>query len=61
MIEGTKQKNVVIGFIYRHPHQNLECFYQAVNSYLKMLNNEGCEVYLTGEMNFDFFRHNTDN
>ena len=26
-----------------------------------MLNNEGCEVYITGDINIDFFRYNTDN
>ena len=26
-----------------------------------MLNNEGCEVYITGDINIDFFRYNTNN
>ena len=60
-IERKKQKNVVIGCIYRHPSQNRECFYQAIKSKLEMLNNEGCEVYITGDINIDFFRYNTDN
>ena len=28
-IERVKQKNVVIGCIYRHPSQNRECFHQS--------------------------------
>ena len=43
-IERAKQRNVVIGCIYRHPSQNRECFYQAIKSKLEILNNEGCEV-----------------
>ena len=60
-IERKKQKNVVIGCIYRHLSQNRACFYQAIKSKLEMLNNEGCEVYITGDINMDFFRYNTDN
>ena len=30
-------------------------------SQLEMLNNEGCEVYITGDINIDFFRFNTKN
>ena len=60
-IERVKQKNVVIGCIYRHPSQNRECFHQAMKSKLEILNNESCEVYITGDINIDFFRYNTDN
>ena len=40
---------------YRHPSQNLECFHQAMKSKLEILNNESCEVYITGDINIDFF------
>ena len=53
-IERVKQKNVVIGCIYRHPSQNRECFHQAMKSKLEILNNESCEVYITGDINIDF-------
>lgn len=59
-IERVKQKNVVIGCIYRHPSQNRECFHLAMKSKLEILNNESCEVYITGDINI-FFRYNTDN
>ena len=32
-----------------------------MKSKLKILNNESCEVYITGDINIDFFRYNTDN
>ena len=54
-IERVKQKNGVIGCIYRHPSQNRECFHQAMKSKLEILNNESCEVYITGDINIDFF------
>ena len=34
---------------------------QAMKSQLEILNNESCEVYITGDINIDFFRYNTDN
>ena len=60
-IERKKQKNIVIGCIYRHPSQNRECFHEAMKSKLETLNNEGCEVYITGDINIDFFQYNTNN
>ena len=59
-IERKKQKNIVIGRIYRHPSQNRECFHEAMKSILETLNNEGCEVYITGDKNIDFFQYNTN-
>ena len=38
-----------------------KCFHQAIKSTLEILNNESCEVYITGDINIDFFRYNTDN
>jgi len=49
-IERTRQKNVVVGCIYRHPSQNRECFHEAFKCKLEMLNNEGCEIYVTGDI-----------
>ena len=40
---------------YRHPSQNRECFHQAMKSKLEILNNESCEVYITGDINIVFF------
>ena len=43
-------------YLQRHPSQNRECFHEAIKSKFEMLNNEGCEVYITGDINIDFFR-----
>ena len=49
--------HIIIGCIYRHPFQTRECFHEAIKSDLEfeMLNNEGCEVYITGDININFF------
>ena len=60
-IERKKEKNIVIGCIYRHPSQNRELFHEALKSKLEMLNSEGSEVFITGDINIDFFKYNTDN
>ena len=35
-IERKKQKNIIIGCIYRHPSQNHECFLEAMKPKLEM-------------------------
>ena len=41
--------------MYRHPSQNRECFHEVIKSKFEMLNYEGCEVYITGDIKIDFF------
>ena len=60
-IQRTKQKNVVIGCIYRHPSQNRETFHEAIETKLNLLTDENCEVYIAGDINIDFLKYHTDN
>ena len=34
---------------------------KPLNPKFEMLNNEGCEVYITGDINIDFSQYNTNN
>ena len=60
-IQRPKQSKIVIGCIYRHPSQNRQIFHEAIESQLNKLNNERCEVYITGDMNIDFLKYSSDN
>ena len=60
-IQRPKQKKNVIGCIYRHPSQNRQNFHEANESQLNKLNNESCEVYITGDMNIDFLKYSSVN
>ena len=60
-IQRTKQKNVVIGCIYRHPSQNRETFHEAIETKLNLLTDENCEVYIAGDINIYFLKYHTDN
>ena len=46
-------------FIDTHP-KIVSASIKPLKSKLEMLNNEGCEVYITGDINIDFFRYNTE-
>ena len=41
-IQRIKQKNVVIGCIYRQPSQNRETFHEAIETKLNLLTDENC-------------------
>lgn len=56
----TKQKAVIIGCIYRHPHNDRESFLQIIRQKLEYLNNQGFEAYIAGDININFFSYNTD-
>ena len=60
-IETKNKRMLSMAVFNRPPSQNRGCFYQAIKSKLEMLSNEGCEVYITGDINIDLFRYSTDN
>ena len=59
-LSRTKQKSVIIGCIYRHPHNDRESFLQIMGQKLEYLNNQGFEAYIAGDININFFSYNTD-
>ena len=63
-IPRQKQTNIVIGCLYRHPSQsqpNRTRFYDALKVTLEKLNNERCEVLITGDINIDLYKYTVDN
>ena len=55
-----RQKSIVIGSIYRHPHGDAENFRELLRLKLYHLNNCGYEVYITGDINIDFYKYYSD-
>ena len=55
-----KQKNTVIGCIYRHPDSDGSLFYETLKKQLETLNSKGKEVLLFGDVNINFLKYNKD-
>ena len=45
-IQRSKQNNIVIGCIYRHPSQNRDSFHEAIESQLNKLNKTRADFVL---------------
>ena len=54
-ITRERQKNVLVGCVYRHPKGNLEFFRETLKKQLEQLNTKGHEVLVLGDLNMDFF------
>ena len=53
-----KNRNIVIGCIYRHPHyNNLIDFTDDLSNTLKKLNKEKKDVYIAGDFNIDLLQY----
>ena len=59
-IKNKKSKNIVIGCLYRHPHNNHVEFFQYLDGCLDKLAKENKELYLCGDFNFDLLKIDTD-
>ena len=56
-----KNKNTVIGCIYRHPHaNNLNDFIDYLKDCLISLNNENKNVYIAGDFNIDLIKYDNN-
>ena len=55
-----KLSHVIGGCIYRHPHSDRKDFQENLREKLEYLNRQGYEVYITGDINQDFFQYSTD-
>ena len=60
-IPRIKQKNIIIGCIYRHPESNLETFHQLLSQKRDLINRSGLETYLTGDYNINFLHYSSSN
>ena len=59
-IKNKKSKNIVIGCLYRHPHNNHVEFFQYLDGCLDKLAKENKELYLCGDVNFYLLKIDTD-
>ena len=60
-IPRKRQKNVVIGSIYRHPFNDRAQFLDILKDKMIKLNNYGREIFILGDINIDFLKYNNDN
>ena len=60
-IKNKSSKNIIVGSIYRHPHNNFNDFFQYLEKCLNKVVNENKEVYICGDFNFDLLKIDTDN
>ena len=51
-----KTKNVVIGYIYRHPFNDRAQFLDILEDKMIKLNKKGREIFILGGINIDFFK-----
>ena len=56
-----RQKNIIVGCIYRHPHNDRKHFLESLKSKLENLNSKGQEVFILGDININFLKYNIDN
>ena len=58
-IKNKNYKNVIVGSIYRHPHDSLDTynnFLDYIESILNKINKENKEIYLCGDFNSDILK-----
>ena len=60
-ITREKEKNIVIGCIYRHPVTDCAKLHNALKEQLSNLNNKSKEVFVFGDININFLNCNRDN
>lgn len=60
-ISRQKQKNIVVGCIYRHPSSDCVEFNEKLKEQLNDLDNSSKEVFILGDINVNLFNYNTDN
>ena len=60
-IMRQKEKNIVIGCIYRHPANECAKLHNALKEQLSNLNNKDKEVFVLGDININLFNYNRDN
>ena len=60
-IKTKKGKNIILGCIYRHPHNiNIDDFTTYMTTCLEKLNRENKEIYISGDFNIDLLKYDTN-
>ena len=56
-INRPKEKNIVVGGVYRPPNQNLQDFMNSLDSLLASISKENKICYVLGDWNLDLINH----
>jgi predicted oxidoreductase len=57
-VESYKNhKNIIIGWVYRHPHADLDNFSSQLEDMIKTFNHNNQLVYILGDLNIDFLKY----
>ena len=59
-IKNKHSKNLVVGCIYRHPHNNHQNVFQYLESCFGKLAKENNEIYICGDFNYDLIKMETE-
>ena len=60
-IMRKKEKNIIVGCIYRHPTNDCAELHNALKEQLSNLNNKDKEVFILGDININFLNYDRDN
>ena len=56
-INGPKEKNIIVGVVYRPPNQNLQDFMNSLDLLLASISKENKICYDVGDWNLDLINH----
>ena len=56
-----KNKNIIVGVIYRRPNSNVNEFLEKLDNILLTISAENKLCYITGDFNLDLLKHNKSN
>ena len=55
-MQNGSQRNMICGFIYRHPHGNMENFWDFLNSTIEKIDGENKFYVILGDFNLDLLK-----
>ena len=59
-IDNLKEKNTIIGLIYRLPNSNIDSFYEDFARLFNTISRENKRLYFMGDFNIDLLSHNNN-
>ena len=60
-IKNKKSKNIVCGYVYRHPNRDPTKCFEYLESTFAQLNKEKQSIFILGDFNFDLLQYETHN
>ena len=59
-IENIKDKNIIVGLIYRPPNSHVDLFYEDIEHFFDILSQENKQLYLMGDFDIDLLSENNN-